>query len=341
MKYNLKGKGFFAFSDPGGANPILAIIDEMVKCDRQNDKDFMVFTNSTGVFPEEYNAIVRINDFSCNVYSEIMSEFKPDYVFTATSNNDYEHNIRLVSNQKGLRTLAFVDHWTKYIERFTFDNKTLFPDEIWVINDVAKIAAIEAGLPKNKIFISGNPYYDKIRQFVPKNDRAMFLKEHDIPVDKKIIMFISDDIRNSVPKNENAIDILGYDEYTVLSDLLDSFYEIHRKGLIDFSEYILLIKLHPRGKINKFNSIIKNTKYDFLNILVKKDIHPLTINYYSDYILGMYSNMVIESLLMGKKVLRVQTGQAGEDLMKFDKVKCKLVKHDATLLDDLITVLEQ
>jgi len=340
MRYKLQGKGIFAFSDPAGANSILALIDNITKCGSKNNEDFIVFTNSVGVFPNEYINLVKIRDFSIKIYSEILSKFKPDYIFTATSNNNYEHNIRLLSQQKGIRTIAFIDHWTSYLKRFTFNNKTLFPDEIWVINDIAKKDAIEAGLPEDKIFISDNPYYEKIGKFVPKVDKESFLGEHGIPLDKKIIMFISDDLRESFPKNSNNKCALGFDEFTVLSDVLNSLCEIHNKGLIDFSKYLFLIKIHPRSEISKFDSLIKNRKYNFLNIEVRKKIDPLTITYYSDYILGMFSNMVIEALLMGKKVLRVQTGQTGEDLLKFDEVNCELVIKGENLLNDLIKFME-
>ncbi len=340
MRYKFQGKGIFVFSDPGGANSTLALIDNILKCGGKNNEDFMVFTNSVGVFPNEYTNLVKIKDFSIKFYSEILDKFKPDYIFTATSNNSYEHNIRLLSQEKRIRTIAFIDHWTSYLKRFTFNNKTLFPDEIWVINDIAKKEAIEAGLPEDKIFISDNPYYEKIKKFVLKIDKESFLRNHDIPADKKIIMFISDNLRESIPKNSHDKYALGFDEFTVLSDVLNSLCEIHNKGLIDFSKYLFLIKIHPREKMDKFDSLIRNRKYKFLNIEVRKKIDPLTITYYSDYVLGMFSNMVIEALLMGKRVLRVQTGQIGEDLLKFDKVNCDIVAKRENLLSELIKFME-
>lgn len=340
MRYKLQGKGIFVFSDPAGANSTLALIDNILKCGGKNNEDFMVFTNSVGVFPNEYTNLVIIKDFSIKFYSEILDKFKPDYIFTVTSNNNYEHNIRLLSKEKRIRTIAFIDHWTSYFKRFTFNNKTFFPDEIWVINDIAKKEAIEAGLPEEKIFISGNPFYEKIRKFIPKVDKECFLRSHDIPVDKKIIMFISENLRESFPKDAKDKCTLGFDEFTVLYDILNSFFQMHKNDLIDFSKYLFLIKIHPREKMDKFEALIKNRKYNFLNIEVRKKIDPLTITYYSDNVLGMFSNMVIEALLMGKKVLRVQTGQVGEDILKFDEVNCKLITKRENLLNDLIKFKE-
>ena len=340
MRYKLQGKGIFAFSDPAGANSTLALIDNLLKCGGKNNEDFMVFTNSVGVFPHEYTNLVKIKDFSVKFYSEILDKFKPNYIFTATSNNNYEHNIRLLSKEKRIKTIAFIDHWTSYFKRFTFNNKTLFPDEIWVINNIAKKEAIEAGLPEGKIFISGNPFYEKIRKFIPKVDKECFLRSHDLPVNKKIIMFISERLRESFPKDAKDNCALGFDEFTVLSDILNSFFQIYNKDLIDFPKYLFLIKIHPREKMNKFDSLIKNRKYNFLNIEVRKKIDPLTINYYSDYVLGMFSNMVIEALLMEKKVLRVQTGQVGEDILKFDEVNCEPITKRKNLLNALTIFME-
>jgi len=340
MRFKFQGKGIFVFSDPAGANSTLALIDNILKCGGKNNEDFMVFTNSIGAFPNEYINLVKIKDFNIKFYSDILDKFKPDYIFTATSGNNYEHNIRLLSKEKRIRTIAFIDHWTSYFKRFTFNNKTLFPDEIWVINNIAKKEAVEAGLPEEKIFISGNPFYEKIRKFIPKVEKECFLRSHDILVDKKIIMFISENLRESFPKDAKDKCTLGFDEFTVLSDILNSFFQMHNKDLIDFSKYLFLIKIHPREKMDKFDSLIKNRKYNFLNIEVRKKIDPLTITYYSDYVLGMFSNMVIEALLMEKKVLRVQTGQIGEDLLKFDELNCKLITKRENLLNYLIKFME-
>ena len=340
MRYKFQGKGIFVFSDPAGANSTLALIDNLLKCGGKNNEDFMVFTNSVGVFPNEYTNLVKIKDFSIKFYSKILDKFKPDYIFTATSNNNYEHNIRLLSQQKVIRTIAFIGHWTNYLKRFTFNNKTLFPDEIWVINNIAKKEAIKFGLPEDKIFISSNPYYEKIRKFTPEIKKINFFKKENLPLNKKVVLFISDNIKEFFPKNENSECALGFDEFTVLSDILNSFCEIHNKGLIDFSRYLFLIKIHPRGKKSKFNSLIRKRKYKFLNIEVRRKIDPLKITYYSDYVLGMFSNMAIEALLMRKKVLRVQTGQIGEDLLKYDEVNCELVIKGENLLNDLIKFME-
>ena len=58
---------------------------------------------------------------------------------------------------------------------------------------------------------------------------------------------------------------------------------------------------------------------DFLNIIVVKKLDSLTLCYYSDYVLGMFSNMLIEALLMNKKVLRVQINNK-VDLFKFNEI---------------------
>ena len=115
---------------------------------------------------------------------------------------------------------------------------------------------------------------------------------------------------------------MGFDEYTILSQLLIGLKSID----INLKKFQLVIKLHPKSNINKFNQLLNDTPLDLKTIVVK-DCDSLSINYFSDYIIGMFSNMVIESYLMKKKVLRVQIGQIGNDLMKFKKRYRSLVKE--------------
>ena len=72
-----------------------------------------------------------------------------------------------------------------------------------------------------------------------------------------------------------------------------------------------------------------------------KDCEPLAINYFSDYVVGMFSNMIIESFLMKKKVLRIQLNQNGEDKMKFDGLMNNVVIDENNLGKKIISLLKK
>lgn len=56
--------------------------------------------------------------------------------------SDLEHNARKRAISLGLKTVAVLDHWINYPERFTRGEETILPDELWVVDEyAAKIAA--------------------------------------------------------------------------------------------------------------------------------------------------------------------------------------------------------
>ena len=106
---------------------------------------------------------------------------------------------------------------------------------------------------------------------------------------KITILFISDDIRAVFGLNEKGECILGFDEYSVLIDVLETLNELCRNNKLKISKYQFVIKIHPNANSQKFNRLIKN--YDFIEIKIIKNCHPLDINFHSEYIFGMFSNM--------------------------------------------------
>lgn len=49
-----------------------------------------------------------------------------------------EHDARRAAKRQGIRSIAVLDHWTNYAERFNRDGETVLPDEIWVVDQYAE-----------------------------------------------------------------------------------------------------------------------------------------------------------------------------------------------------------
>ena len=332
----IEGKGVFLFTDPAGANSIFAIIDFLISINKVYKKDFIIFTNDRSNFDEKYIDSVERIKFKNKICSNILNKFKPDYIFSATSNNNFEHLWRKFFFKK-IKIYSFIDHWGNYLNRFRFNKEICFGDEIWVIDDLAKKEAIEEGIPESILNIKGNPYYEKVKSFSPKISKNNFFKKYKFDINKKVILFISDDIKSNFDIDEFGNCILGYDEFTILKNILDTLKTISIDNEFFAFDYQLIIKIHPKANQNKFDSLIKN--YSFMKIFTIKSCNSLSLNYYSDCVLGMFSNMVIESFLMNKKLLRVQIGQLGNDLLKLKEIKDNVVVNEGDLLKKIKIVI--
>ena len=331
-----EGKGIFVFSDPAGANSVLSIIDYLVKIGKKNQQDFLVYTDKFGIYPDQYKDIVKKIDFEERICSKIHKSFKPNFIFTSTSNNNFEHLWRTYFFQK-IKIFSFIDHWTNFLNRFTFEGKVCFGNEIWVIDNKAKEKAIIEGIPASLIKVKGNPYYYKVNNFSPNTSKTDFFKKYELDIKKKLILFISDDIKLNFKTNSLKKCILGYDEYSILESILEALHNLDKRQNLDFNNYQLLVKLHPKSDIKKFDYLLD--KYDNIIFSVLQKCDPLLINYYSDYVIGMFSNMVIESFLMNKRLLRIQLGHIGDDLIMINGLRDKYVNNKQNLLEQLKTFL--
>ena len=300
MKFDKKV--ILAYSDPAGFNIIGALIDEFIANRKKHNIDFKVFTNHEGIINKEYSSFIEIISNSLSEVENEIDKFCPDKVFTATSMNIFEHLWRISSKKRKIRVESYVDHWTGIRKRFFFLNRLVYPDKIFLINEEAKKIAVSEGIPKEIISINNNPYYKKVKMFKPDKSKVEFLNDLKISNKQKILLYISDNIKETPYFND-----LGFNELSIFENLMRSLIILDEsEKIITKNQIIILIKLHPREKENKYYDLIK--KYKYQNVRIIRQYNSLVLNYYSDIVVGTFSNMVIEAYILNKSLLRVQIG---------------------------------
>ena len=77
--------------------------------------------------------------------------------------SDLEFNAIKLARKIGRRSIAFLDHWINYRDRFIRSNEIILPDEIWVGDSISQVMAQEifTSLP---ITLVDNPYVQDIRK---------------------------------------------------------------------------------------------------------------------------------------------------------------------------------
>jgi hypothetical protein len=298
MEFNLKGKGLFVFSDPGGAKPILSLIS-ILKL-----KDYLVCSDRKYDFYSDFD--IQVYPYKEDDENDLFKSFKPDYLFTATS---YTSTIELkfldYAKERKILSYSFIDHYTNYLSRFYFLNHYIFPDIILVVDNIAHKIACECGLSEeSEIMIIGNYYHTFLRNWKPDVSKIDFLKNYNIDDYKQIITFAPDPLSNL-----GGVNTYGFDEVDVLNCILDSF-----NSFLNDKNFVLIIKLHPNQ--NKSKLEISNKGRKFKNIVLADNIHTSSLIYYSDFIVGMYSSFLIESNIFNKKIIRILPNQKFDDSLK-------------------------
>ncbi|SEG17937.1 CDP-glycerol glycerophosphotransferase family protein [Flavobacterium urumqiense] len=277
-------KTLFIFSDPGGAKPLLSIIENY------NDKDYLVISDRNYSFYDEFNVDVKI---VVDGYDQIIDDFNPQLIYTATSyKSNIEKEFLRIAKIRNIKSCTYVDHWTSILERFQFQNETFLPTILQVIDDRAKSIAIEQGIPEYIIEIIGNPYHQKIKNWMPNQSKKDFLIELGLPNENyKLLVYAPDPL-----SNVNGKTVFGFDEIMATFNLVNLF----EKEIVNTS-WKILIKLHPNQNEGSIKKIVEATD-DF--IILNENVSNNECIYYADVVIGYFSSFLIEANLFDKPILR-------------------------------------
>jgi hypothetical protein len=81
--------------------------------------------------------------------------------------SDLEFDARTLAANRGLRSIAVLDHWVNYRQRFERQGRTVLPGEIWVVDAEAQRLA-QACFPGISIVLQPNTYLQQVvRQIGP------------------------------------------------------------------------------------------------------------------------------------------------------------------------------
>lgn len=281
---NLFGRAFFVISDPGGAKPILAFILK----NKNKFTEFYILSDKLHSFYQDFDLPIHLKNKICK---NDLLQFSPDFIITATSHkSNIEIHALYLAKKIKLKSYVYIDHSTYILERFLFRKKYVFPDYILACDKYVKNELIFQGFNTKNIIILNNPYLLWLAKWTPSISKEKFFEKFGLDLTKKTLLYLPDPLSNK----SDALNQFGYDEIIATKELNILFKKLK-------SNYNILLKPHPNQNLIKFNSI-KNKQFIVLD--TNSDINSFF--YYSDYIIGFFSNSLIEALIFKKKVFRYQ-----------------------------------
>lgn len=300
----------FFTCEPGGAEVLIPVIQAISK---DQNFDVIILTYSLAIDRLQKKRIIfqEISPICKNDFS-IFELYSPDVIVTSATSLPHKdlsekylwHNAK----QKNIPTIAFLDQWQNYAMRFSgvSDNERLIfqPDYINCINDIGKKEMLKLGFNPSKLLKFGHPYLSTIKKET-ENINIHDLKNKLNIGDEYVFLFVSEAIK------ENYQNMRGYDQYKTLKLFL-KFVSIENK------QSIILIKLHPKDDLTLFKTIL-NKYTDLKVIVIQNELNSLEVIMLSDFVVGMTSIMLIEALILGKKVFSYQPDLCIDDPLIISK----------------------
>jgi hypothetical protein len=291
-------KVLFVFGDPAGAKALLAFSD----LHKNNFHSALSISNKQHAFFKEFDTEVEIVSNDTNTLTELINSINPNIIFTSTSYPiGIEFNcIKIAKKIKGITTISFVDHWTNFIIRYTNDDNIILPDKIFVIDKVAEKNACDEGIPSNILTVIGNPYHAYLKKWLPKSLKVDIKKL--IFDQAKYLLFAPEPL--SVFKLEKKY---GFDEFQVLLLIINTLSELENEE--GYHSPVLVFKCHPNHDVedvkNKIQDLFPKEQADKVVVLSDANINLNELIYYSESVLGIFSNSLVEASIIGKRTAQI------------------------------------
>lgn len=211
---------------------------------------------------------------------------KSERILCGTSwQSDLEFDAIKRARALGKHSIAFLDHWTNYKERFIRMGELCLPDEIWVGDNLAEQMARDI-FPSLPLKLIENPYFDEIRRAV--NGALTKLKSGNI-------LYVCEPIREHALKQYGDERYWGYTEEDALR------YFLSHMNDLDLSVEQILIRLHPSEMAGKYDWVLN--EFDLpLRIESSTLLEAVAA---CDMVVGCQSMAMVVGLLAGKKVMSV------------------------------------
>lgn len=271
----------FCCNDSGPANYISSLISKL-------SIDYICIASSISGKVFQKNGIKYKNNDEFIDYSKIK------LIVTGTCLGAGIDKLYLeIGKQKGIKTVAVIEHWSLYLERFKLNNSFIFPDYIFLNDETALRESIDDGLPEDKLIISGNPYLCDLSKIKLNAENIHKWRNNNNLNERIVLTFISESLKEDFKHNVYH----GFDEYEVISSIMEM--------LSEFS-FQLLIRKHPSESDNKYNELIGE------NVKIDQDSAFDSIIEHSDYIVGMGSIFLIEASMFRKDIISFRPNEKTE-----------------------------
>ncbi|MDO9140133.1 MAG: hypothetical protein Q7U38_07400 [Methylobacter sp.] len=202
--------------------------------------------------------------------------------------SDIEINAIKLARSLGKHSVAFIDHWVNYRERFTRSGATFLPDEIWVGDRMAETMAKEVfpGLPVTWV---DNPYLLDIRQ------ELAAIEARNLPAqDSLSVLYICEPIGEHALLRHGDAYFWGYVEEDALR------YFLTNCAALGKPIRRVLIRPHPSERAGKYSW----AQDEFGLPIEMGGEHTLLEEVIdSDVVVGCGSMAMVVALLIGKKVV--------------------------------------
>jgi hypothetical protein len=285
--------------DAGGAE----IVSAYIRAHRTQYRFFaLVAGPAMKIFRRKHIAATVFEDQSFHDFFVAHPDVR--FVLAGTGASGMEARAIATARVHHVHTVAFLDHWVNYRERFRYPEagwEAHLPDEIWVGDRSGYVLAKEF-FPQTSVRLLPNPYFREVRaSYGHAYARAPY---HDA------VLFMSEPV--------------PYGEVQILNELLHFF-------ATRLSGATFIIRFHPTESRHKYDALIR--KY-CRRLHIVKSRHSFIVDDLARarFVIGMESVALVASVVCRKKTISIISDPARPLRLPFAQIHLMREAKEAEIL---------
>ena len=211
-----------------------------------------------------------------------------DWLLCSTSwQNDVEIRAIKQAQKLGKLSVAFLDHWVNYDDRFNYQGDKILPDEIWVCDKYAmEMASIY--FPETSLKIVSNPYFQDLKVHLDKIRKEDQSTGFDI-------LYVCEPVRDHYKLKYGNENCLGYTEEDAL------IYFFNNLDVLPIKPSSIVVRPHPADDVGKYDWVTGyQTKFLTIRVDCKETLIKQVVK--SKLVVGCESMAMVVGLLAKKLV---------------------------------------
>ena len=195
------------------------------------------------------------------------------------------------ARERGIPSVAYLDHWTNYRERFVRGGLRCLPDALWVGDEHALVVARQR-LHELRVSLVPNPYFADLRERLTQ--LAALAPAQDPAVAGLRVLYVSEPLREAALRQHGNERHWGYTEEEALG------FALQRLPALGQRIERVLLRPHPSEAPDKYDALLaagplvtaRGGQRELLAEVVDCDV-----------VVGCNSMAMVIGLLAGKRVL--------------------------------------
>jgi len=256
-----------------------------------------------------YNELVQ-NLKAIVFFEEIISETKPESVLVMPSGIDLSDIMCAVAKRNKIRTITIIAASVTASRRSILSHNA---DYIASYGEECNEAFIKMGYDKNRLILTGNAFFDKIKKIKISEAQVSLTKVMKLDFDIPIILIAT----SGLDKNE-------------------SFWMYETIKYANKKNYQVIVKVHPDKKISDFVHLQDNP--DKLHFHLIQNVDILELLSISNLVITDYSNVGLLAILFDKPLMIANLMGKPFPNNRYDELKVALL---ATSIEDIVLKLDR